>query len=111
MYENGQVVHSMPLSLGRRGWDTRSGDFAVLDKLGTVWSYWQIWLPNWMGIYFAGASENGIHGLPYDDAGNVYWINSIGKEDITYGCVMPRDPDMNKLYNWAEVGVPVTIVN
>ena len=111
LYENGQIVYSMPISLGRPVWNTRSGDFSILDKLGTVWSYWQIWLPNWMGIYFAGSSENGIHGLPFDDYGNTYWTKQVGKQNITYGCVMPDNPDMVKLYEWAEVGVPVAIVN
>lgn len=110
MVEDGQTVFSMPVSLGRAGWNTRSGEFAVLDKLGTVWSYWQIWLPYWMGIYYAGSSENGIHGLPFDNAGNVYWTRQVGKADITYGCVMPDDPNMIRLYQWADVGTPVTVV-
>lgn len=110
MYENGREIKSMPVSLGRPGYGTRSGDFAILDKLGTVWGIWRIWLPQWMGIYYAGASENGIHGLPYDNTGNVYWAAQVGKQNITYGCVMPDDEDMAALYAWAEVGVPVAIV-
>lgn len=110
MLENGEKIFSMPVSLGRSGARTRSGDFAILDKLGTVWSFWQIWLPDWMGIYFAGASENGIHGLPYDHAGNVYWKNQVGQENITFGCVMPNDDNASRLYEWAEVGIPVAIV-
>ncbi len=111
MYENGNQVYEMPISAGRPDHPTRTGDFAILDKLGTVWGYWQIWLPQWMGIYYAGSSENGIHGLPYDRAGNLFWKDSIGKYHVTYGCVMPNDEDMAKLYNWSEVGIPVTIIN
>ena len=111
MYENGNQVYEMPISAGRPDHATRTGDFAILDKLGTVWGYWQIWLPQWMGIYYAGSSENGIHGLPYDRAGNLFWKDSIGKYHVTYGCVMPNDTDMAKLYNWSEVGIPVTIIN
>ncbi|MCA9391884.1 L,D-transpeptidase [candidate division WWE3 bacterium] len=111
MYEDDVVVYNMPVSLGRYGWPTRSGDYTILDKLGTVWSVWNIWLPNWMGIYFAGSSENGIHGLPFDNYGHTYWKTSIGKADITYGCVMPDDPDMEKLYNWSDVGTPVKIID
>lgn len=111
LYENGEKIYSMPVSLGRPSAVTRTGDFAILDKLGTVWSFWQIWLPYWMGIYFAGSSENGIHGLPFDNYGNVYWRAQIGNQNITYGCVMPDNPDMIKLYEWAEVGVPVAIID
>ncbi|NTV30699.1 L,D-transpeptidase family protein [candidate division WWE3 bacterium] len=110
MFENGREIYSMPVSLGRPGAATKSGQFSILDKLGTVWSFWQIWLPQWMGIYFAGSSENGIHGLPFDKAGHTYWKNDIGVRNITYGCVMPNDENMTKLYNWAEVGIPVTVV-
>ncbi|PIZ44698.1 hypothetical protein CO180_03740 [candidate division WWE3 bacterium CG_4_9_14_3_um_filter_41_6] len=111
LYENGEIIYSMPVSLGRPSAITRTGDFAILDKLGTVWSYWQIWLPKWLGIYYAGSSENGIHGLPFDNYGNVYWTAQVGTQNITYGCVMPNDPNMAKLYDWAEVGIPVAIVD
>lgn len=111
MYENDDLLYEMPVSLGRPGKETRTGEFSIIDKKGTVWGYWQIWLPEWLGIYYAGTSENGIHGLPYDNSGNVYWKASVGKENITYGCVMPNDADMHKLYNWAEVGVPVLIID
>ena len=110
MYENGKEVYAMPVSIGRPGAATKSGEFSILDKLGTVWSSWRIWLPQWMGIYFAGSSENGIHGLPFDNAGHTYWKNDVGVRNITYGCVMPTDENMTKLYKWAEVGVPVAIV-
>jgi lipoprotein-anchoring transpeptidase ErfK/SrfK len=110
MLENGQEKYSMPVSLGRPGSDTKSGDFTILDKLGTVWGIWRIWMPYWMGIYYVGSSENGIHGLPYDKAGRVYWQREVGKQNITYGCVMPTNEDMSILYNWADVGTPVTVV-
>lgn len=110
MLEDGHEIYSMPISLGRPQARTRFGEFEILDKLGTVWSVWDIWLPYWMGIYFAGPSENGIHGLPYDNAGNVYWEKSIGKQNVTYGCVMPHDDDMKRLYEWTDVGTPVSII-
>lgn len=111
MYENGVMIHSMSVSLGRAGFSTRSGEFVVMDKLGTIWGYWQIWLPYWMGIYFAGGSENGIHGIPWDQAGHRYWEKDVGVRNVTYGCVMSYDKEIEILYNWVEVGTPVTIVN
>lgn len=107
--EDEKTIYQMPISTGRVSAPTRVGEYEILDKLGTVWSVWDIWLPYWMGIYFAGSTENGIHGLPYDNAGNTYWKDSIGKYDMTYGCVMPNNENMKILYNWAEVGTPVTI--
>lgn len=111
LYEGDRLVYSMSISLGRRGNPTRNGEFKILDKYEKIWGYYRIWMPYWMGIYFAGSSENGIHGIPWDSSGRRYWEDDIGVRNVTYGCVMPNDEDARKLYNWAEIGIPVTIVN
>jgi hypothetical protein len=111
IYEDGQLVQGIPISLGRMGRETRIGEFRILDKMDKVWGYYQIWMPYWMGIYFAGSSENGFHGIPWDKAGNRYWEGDIGENNVTYGCIMAQDDDMRRLYNWAKIGTPVTVVN
>ncbi|MBU1110565.1 L,D-transpeptidase [Patescibacteria group bacterium] len=111
MFEDEHLVYEMAVSLGRGGRSTRNGQFEILDKIEKVWGYYQIWMPYWMGIYFAGSSENGLHGIPWDSTGNRYWENDIGERDVTYGCVMAYDENMRKLFNWAEIGTPVTIID
>lgn len=111
LFENERLVYAMPVSLGRKGKETRNGEFKILDKTEQVWGYYQIWMPYWMGIYFAGSSENGFHGIPWDNTGNRYWVNDIGVRNVTYGCIMALDADMRRFFSWAEVGTPVTIVN
>jgi hypothetical protein len=47
------------------GNSTRIGTFKVLDKIPNAYSNsFNIWMPYWMGIYYSGTLENGIHGLP-----------------------------------------------
>jgi lipoprotein-anchoring transpeptidase ErfK/SrfK len=68
-------------------------------------------MPYWMTIYYAGSSANGIHGIPISPDGVrwSHWEDVVGVRPITYGCVMPKDKDAKKLYNWANIGTPVTI--
>jgi lipoprotein-anchoring transpeptidase ErfK/SrfK len=66
-------------------------------------------MPYWLGIYWAGGSENGIHGLPYNaKTGVQVWAGSVGKK-ITYGCVMLDNVNAKMLYNMAWIGMPVII--
>ncbi|MBU0708845.1 L,D-transpeptidase [Patescibacteria group bacterium] len=111
MYEDENLIHTIPISLGRLGKETRTGEFKILDKIEKVWGYYQIWMPYWMGVYFAGSSENGLHGIPWDGTGYRYWEDDIGVNNVTYGCVMANDEDMRKLFSWSEVGTPVTIID
>jgi hypothetical protein len=111
LYEDGIPIYEMPVSVGRYGHATKTGEYYIMNKKGTVRSYWGFWLPYWMGIYYAGSSENGIHGLPFDNGGREFWESSIGRENITMGCVMPDNPEIEKLYYWSDIGTPITIVD
>jgi lipoprotein-anchoring transpeptidase ErfK/SrfK len=76
-----------------------------------AWGYYEIWMPYWMTIYYAGSSANGIHGIPLSPSGVRWssWEKRVGVYPTTYGCVMPLDKDVKKLYNWANIGTPVSI--
>jgi lipoprotein-anchoring transpeptidase ErfK/SrfK len=72
-------------------------------------SEWDIWMPFWLGIYWVGGSENGIHGLPWDaSTGTETWAGLVGTR-ITYGCVMLDDVNAKTLYEMAYLGMPVII--
>ena len=60
-------------------------------------------MPYWLGIYWAGGSENGIHALPIIN-GQTLWEGYLGSP-ISYGCVVLSAADAERLYNWAEVAV------
>ena len=64
VYEGDALVYSFVASTGMNN-ATRVGMFSVLDKIPSAYgSTWNIWMPNWLGIYYAGSLENGIHALP-----------------------------------------------
>lgn len=88
---------------------TRIGQFSVLDKIPNAYgATWNIWMPNWLGIYYAGTLENGIHALPILPSGATLWAGFLGTP-ISYGCVVLGTSEAQELYNWADVGTPVEI--
>jgi hypothetical protein len=65
-------------------------------------------MPNWLGIYWAGGLENGIHALPILPSGARLWAGFLGRP-ISYGCVVLGEYESELLYNWADIGTPVEI--
>jgi LysM repeat protein len=107
-YQDGRLVFSFVASTGI-GNSTRIGTFKVLDKIPNAYSNaFNIWMPWWMGIYYSGTLENGIHGLPRLWNGVELWANLLGKP-ATYGCIESRTFEIKQLYDWAEIGTPVII--
>jgi lipoprotein-anchoring transpeptidase ErfK/SrfK len=107
-YEGGTLVYSFVASTGS-GNSTRIGTFTILDKMPKAYgSTWDFWMPDWMGIYYAGGLEDGFHSLPLLRDGTRIWGDSLGTP-VTYGCIVLGIEDSRTLYNWAEVGTTVQI--
>ena len=67
-WEGDNLVYNYVCSTGKPGTPTRFGRYSVISKLPEAYgSTWSIRMPYWMGIYWAGGSENGIHGLQRPD--------------------------------------------
>jgi lipoprotein-anchoring transpeptidase ErfK/SrfK len=108
VYEGETLVYSFVASTGMNN-ATRTGSFSVLEKIPNAYgATWNIWMPNWLGIYWAGSMQNGIHALPILPNGATLWAGFLGTP-ISYGCVVLDTFDAQVLYDWAEVGVPVEI--
>ena len=108
VYEGETLVYSFVASTGMNN-ATRVGTFAVQSKIPNAWgSTWSIWMPNWLGIYWAGGLENGIHALPILPNGATLWAGFLGRP-ISYGCVVLGSYESKLLYDWAEIGTPVEI--
>ncbi len=91
------------------GNSTRAGNFSVLDKIPNAYgATWDLWMPDWLGIYWSGTLENGIHALPILSGGTRLWAGYLGTP-ISFGCVVLGINEAHELYNWAEVGTPVEI--
>lgn len=108
-YEGDVLLNTWRCSTGRNN-STATGTFRVQSKLRKAYgSTWGIWMPYWLGIYWAGPTENGIHGLPWDaKTGARTWAGLVGTP-ITYGCVMLNDDAMKQLWEWADIGTLVVI--
>lgn len=108
-YEGDRLVYSFVVSSGRAPTYTRTGDFRVQSKVPNAWgSTWNIWMPNWLGIYWSGGLENGIHALPVMPNGQTLWAGYLGTP-VSFGCIVLGTYEAQQLYNWAEIGTPVTI--
>ena len=108
VYEGDVLVYSFVASTGM-GNSTRAGSFSVLNKIPNAYgATWNIWMPNWLGIYWSGSLQNGIHALPILPGGGTLWAGYLGTP-ISYGCVVLGTYDAQALYNWADIGTPVEI--
>ncbi len=109
-YQDGQVVFSFVVSTGS-GNSTRAGRFPILDKIPNAYAdNWNFWMPDWMGIYWVGTLENGIHAVPVLPGGGRLWENSLGSP-VSYGCVVLGVNDAQQLFDWAQIGTVVQIVH
>ena len=108
-YEGEVMLNTWRCSTGRNN-STATGNFRVQSKLRRAFgSTWNIWMPYWLGIYWAGSTENGIHGLPWEaTTGRRTWAGLVGTP-ITYGCVMLNDAVMKEMWEWADIGTAVVI--
>jgi lipoprotein-anchoring transpeptidase ErfK/SrfK len=108
VYDGDDLVYSFIASTGI-GNSTRVGSFSVLNKIPNAYgATWNIWMPNWLGIYWSGSLQNGIHALPILSNGATLWAGYLGTP-ISYGCVVLDTYDAQTLYNWADIGTPVEI--
>lgn len=108
VYEADALIYSFVASTGI-GNSTRVGTFAVQSKIPSAYgSTWNIWMPNWLGIYWSHGLENGIHALPILSNGATLWEGFLGRP-VSYGCVVLGTYESQLLYDWAEMGTPVEI--
>jgi tetratricopeptide (TPR) repeat protein len=109
VWDGDKLVYNFVCSTGKSGTPTKFGRFSVISKLPEAYgSAWNIRMPYWLGIYWAGGSENGIHGLPILSSGQTLWSGYLG-QPVSYGCVVLDTWAAKQLYNWAEIGVEVII--
>ncbi len=109
VYENDQLIWDWVASTGEAGRPTVPGRYRIQSKFENARSnVWSLWMPYWQGIYWAGSVENGIHGQVTFDSGGRLWEGYLGTR-ITFGCVMISDEHAAILYNWTDIGTPISI--
>ena len=108
-YQGDRLVYSFVASSGRAPSYTKPGNFRVQSKIPKAYgATWNIWMPHWLGIYWAGSTENGIHALPILSNGQILWAGYLGRP-VSYGCIVLGTYEAQLLYNWADIGTPVSI--
>ncbi|MEW6567054.1 MAG: L,D-transpeptidase family protein [Chloroflexota bacterium] len=109
-YQDGELVDDFVVSTGIASSPTLPGIFQVQSHYPNAYaSIWDLWMPNFMGIYEAAPGFwNGIHGLPLLSSGVRLWANVLGRP-ASFGCIILDLPSAEWLYNWAEEGVVVEI--
>ena len=111
LYQDGKLTGDWRCSTGRKAAPTTPGSYRIQSKINPAYaSRWNFWMPYWMGLYYAGSTENGVHGLPYDpQTGKRTWEGLVGTP-ITYGCIMLDDANAKTLFDVAYIGMPVVIL-
>jgi tetratricopeptide (TPR) repeat protein len=108
-YQGDTLAYSFVCSTGEPGRDTAPGNYRVLDKIPMAYaSTWNLKMPYWLGIYWSGSLENGIHALPILPNGQKLWDGYLGQR-VSYGCVILSTEAARIIYDWAEIGTPVII--
>lgn len=109
VFEEHQVVRTFVVCIGRPSHPTRTGRFEVQSKIDMAFaSTWELYMPSWLGIYWAGGSENGFHALPILRSGATLWAGALGTR-CSFGCIVLDTDDAAWLYEWAQIGTVVII--
>lgn len=112
VYHNDKVQASYPVAIGRQGWETPTGEFAVLQMIqNPSWENpftGEVIPPGpenplgvgWVGFWTDGKNYIGFHGTPNEDL--------IGQA-VSHGCVRMKNADLVKLYEQVQMGTLVTV--
>jgi lipoprotein-anchoring transpeptidase ErfK/SrfK len=112
VYEDGQPKWEWPASTGIDSSPTAPGIFQIQSHEPNAYaSNWDLWMPNFMGIYRPVPTSdfmNGFHGFPTRNGSTLLWTGDLGHQ-VTYGCILLSSENASLLYDWAEEGVVVEV--
>lgn len=107
IFEDGKALDAFLVSSGKRGMDTPQGNFKIFNKHPRLWSKkYSLYMPYWMAI--VGSGLFGIHELPEWPSGYKEGQNHLGIP-VSHGCVRLGVGPAKRVYDWAEIGIPVVI--
>ncbi|MBW4687228.1 MAG: L,D-transpeptidase [Komarekiella atlantica HA4396-MV6] len=112
VYAKDEVIASYPIAIGKKGWETPTGDFQVMHM-----QHHPIWRhpitgkvfeagtdsplgDRWIGFWSDGRNHIGFHGTPE--------VEVIGTA-VSHGCLRMRNPDVRMLYEQIKVGTTVIV--
>lgn len=112
VYKQNLVIASYPIAVGKKGWETPTGTFSVLNKqTNPIWRHpitGKVFEAGhdsplgdrWIGFWSDGRNQIGFHGTPE--------VELVGSA-ISHGCLRMRNPDIRLLYKQIKMGTPVVV--
>lgn len=112
--QNGQSIANYPVAIGKKGWETPTGNWYVMEKITnpgwTSFKNGSVVAPGaksplgerWIGFWTDGKDMIGFHGTPD--------VKSVGKA-VSSGCVRMYDKDVKELFQKVKIGTVVDVVN
>ena len=112
-YNEDKVLMSFPVAIGKKGWETPTGNFKVTQMIkDPVWQNpWNGKIvpaspkgpigERWIGFWSDGKNTIGFHGTPT--------VKSLGTA-ASHGCVRMRNEDVKVLFEVVTPGLPVVVV-
>ena len=115
LFENGSLIHRFQISSGLY-YPTPRGQFKILNKATNAYSkIYNVWMPYWMAFYYSPIIKAyfGIHELPYSvrNGEKIQRPPEFIGSPHTGGCIALGLNDSQKVYNFAEPGMPVIVVD
>ena len=104
VFEDDTIVQKFPVSTGRPGHPTPTGDYSVHSRSPRAYSRrYECYMLQWMAITSDGMI--GMHALE----GHSYerHLGSVA----SHGCIRLSHENAQWLYGWVEIGTPVDIVS
>lgn len=113
IYYGKKVRASYPIAIGKKGWETPTGTFQIINmEYNPVWKNpitGEIISPGgdnplgvaWIAFWMDNQRQIGFHGTPKPEL--------IGQA-VSHGCVRMSNQDILKLYDWVRIGMTVKVV-
>ena len=114
LYQENTPVKSYPIAIGRKGWETPTGNFQVMQMIqNPKWIHpftGEVVLGGdpenplgryWIGFWTNGRDWIGFHGTPNPE--------SVGTA-ASHGCIRMYNKDVEELFGQVSVGTPVKVV-
>ena len=112
VYQGDRLKTSYPIAVGKEGWETPTGEFAVIQMVeNPIWEHpltGEIIPPGpdnplgnrWIGFWTDGTNIIGFHGTPNEE--------TVGNA-ASHGCIRMFNRDVLTLFSLVEIGTPVTV--
>lgn len=110
--QDGEVITTYPVAVGRPGWETPTGEFEVKQMVKNP-SWQNPWTDEiispgednplgkrWIGFWTNGENDIGFHGTPDE---------SVMGDAVSHGCVRMRNDDISEMFEKISVGDKVIV--